>query len=222
MEVTKIQHILKHEGVDGWLLSDFRGRDPLAYKVLGLAIEPLASRRWFYYIPASGKPVKLVSAVESARLDELKGEKRIFATYAELKRALERLVGGRKVLAHYSPQGKVPYISFLDAGTYQLIRAVGARITSAQDALQKLFSLGAHAQRSQRQAAVLVDGVRREAFNMIFKHADKKGVHEIEVQSFILRKFEKLDLITNHAPIVGANEHPADPHFELTAKTPSE
>jgi Xaa-Pro dipeptidase len=218
MSIQKIQQILRTEGVDGWLFCDFRGRDPLAYQVLGLPKEPIASRRWFYYVPAQGRAVRLVSAVESTRLSELPGEQRVYATFAELAKALKRVVSGQKILMHYSPKGAVPYVSFVDAGTIELVRSAGAKVLSAKDALQHIFALPDEAKALQAKAAKLVDRVRSEAFQLIGRGASGKGVHEIEVQEHILDSFKKLNLITAHHPIVGVNEHPADPHFELTKK----
>ncbi|MCC6398888.1 MAG: aminopeptidase P family protein, partial [Bacteroidetes bacterium] len=69
MNLPLIQRALREKKIDGWLLYDFRNRDYLAYRVLGLDFEKMSSRRWYYYIPAKGEPRKLVSAVEKARLD---------------------------------------------------------------------------------------------------------------------------------------------------------
>lgn len=218
MGIQKIQSILRSEGVDGWLFCDFRGRDPLAYKVLNLEKEPVASRRWFYFVPASGRPIRVVSAVESSRLATISGELVVYRTYAELCKALARIVHGKKILMHYSPKGAVPYISFADAGTVELVRGAGAKVFSAKDALQHVFALPDEAKAMQAKAAKLVDGVRSRAFQLIAKHAPRKGIHEIEIQDYILAEFKRLNLITAHHPIVGANEHPADPHFELTSK----
>ena len=71
MDIGAIQRALAERGFDGWLFYDFRNRDHLAYRVLGLDFEKTTTRRWFYYIPAKGQPVRLVSTVEPKRLDAL-------------------------------------------------------------------------------------------------------------------------------------------------------
>ena len=55
--VAEIQAALRAAKLDGWLFYDFRHSDPLAYRILKLDEKMLASRRWFYYVPASGEPV---------------------------------------------------------------------------------------------------------------------------------------------------------------------
>jgi Xaa-Pro dipeptidase len=73
--VTEIQAALREAKLDGWLFYDFRHSDPLAYRILKLDENMLASRRWFYYIPASGEPVKIVQSIEQFKLDSLPGRK---------------------------------------------------------------------------------------------------------------------------------------------------
>ena len=62
--ITRIQEAVRAEGLDGWLLYDFHKRDPLAYRVLDLIAEGMTTRRWFYFIPAQGEPVRIVHPVE--------------------------------------------------------------------------------------------------------------------------------------------------------------
>jgi Xaa-Pro aminopeptidase len=50
--VAEIQAALRAAKLDGWLFYDFRHSDPLAYRILKLDEKMLASRRWFYYVPA--------------------------------------------------------------------------------------------------------------------------------------------------------------------------
>jgi hypothetical protein len=73
--VTEIQSALRDAKLDGWLFYDFRHSDPLAYRILKPDERMFASRRWFYYIPASGEPVKIVQSIEQFKLDSLPGRK---------------------------------------------------------------------------------------------------------------------------------------------------
>jgi Xaa-Pro aminopeptidase len=69
--VHEIALALGHAQLDGWLFYDFRLSDPLAYRILGLSEDGIATRRWFCFVPAHGKPRAIVSAVEAHRLDAL-------------------------------------------------------------------------------------------------------------------------------------------------------
>ncbi|MFH4325028.1 hypothetical protein WAJ71_21035, partial [Acinetobacter baumannii] len=70
--IDEIKAALKQQGFDGWLFYDFRGSDILIPRIL--QTERLSgSRRWFYYIPVSGEPVKVVHTIEPNQLDRLLG-----------------------------------------------------------------------------------------------------------------------------------------------------
>ena len=73
MNLEAIQAALRGAGFDGWLFYDHHHRDPIAYRVLGLPADRLTTRRWFYVIPATGEPRKLVHRIEQGRLDTLRG-----------------------------------------------------------------------------------------------------------------------------------------------------
>lgn len=107
-----IQAALQDERLDGWLFYDFRGSDPLAYRILGLDLGSLSTRRWYYFVPDDGPPVGLVSTVEPHRLDDLPGTTRTFFTWQEHDRALaEILRGPRRIAMQYSPRNAIPYVA---------------------------------------------------------------------------------------------------------------
>ena len=58
IDIAGIQAALAADGVDGWLLYDFRGLNPIAAGVARVNEQGghLATRRWYYLIPASGEP----------------------------------------------------------------------------------------------------------------------------------------------------------------------
>src|ERR1044072_2213754 len=87
--ITEIQAALRDAKLDGWLFYDFRHSDPLAYRILKLDEKMHASRRWFYYVPASGEPVKIVQSIEQFKLDSLPGKKLVFRGWRELNARLK-------------------------------------------------------------------------------------------------------------------------------------
>src|SRR5690625_6876034 len=52
-QLTAIQGALVELEIDGWLLYDLRGRNPVAGELLGLGA---LTRRYFVWIPAEGEP----------------------------------------------------------------------------------------------------------------------------------------------------------------------
>jgi len=219
MNLDRIQRALHDKGVDGWLLCDFRNRDYLAYRVLGLNFEKMSSRRWYYYIPSKGEAKKIVSAVEKQRLDTLPGIRRVYLSWNELHATLKKTLGAKKKIAmQYSPMNNVPYVSLVDAGTIELIRSFGHRIVSSADLVQMFVSVIDDAgYATHKEAASIMDRIRAEAFREIGRAvATNSGATEYDIQQFIMRRFAEEDLVTYDPPMVGTNEHPADPHFDLT------
>ncbi|MDH3251610.1 MAG: aminopeptidase P family protein [Ignavibacteria bacterium] len=220
MNLDQIQAALREQKIAGWLLCDFRNRDPLAYRVLGLDFTEMNSRRWYYWIPAKGEPRKLVHSVEKQKLDALPGKKEVYLTWEQLHRMLRKMLGtSRKQIAmQYSPRNNIPYVAFVDAGTVELIKSFGHRVVSSADLVQQFVSLvDEEGYRLHKEAGVLIDGIRAEAFGRIRDAVrTANGATEFDIQEFIMRRFREEGLTTYSPPMVGTNDHPADPHFDTS------
>lgn len=217
--LAALQAAVADEGVDAWLFYDFRGSDPIARRVLGLG-ERLATRRWFYCVPARGEPCGLVSAVEPGALDDLPGARRVYRSWEELQHGLRGLLAGlRRVAMQYSPRGEVPYVSRVDAGTLELVRAMGVEVCSAADLVQRVEATWNAAQfASHCRAAVVVRELVHAAFAEIgARQRAGRPLDEGGVQRFLLDGFARHGLVTAHPPIVAADAHSADPHYETPA-----
>jgi Xaa-Pro aminopeptidase len=219
MELQRIQAALKERKIDGWLFCDFHNRDHLAHRVLGMDATRMTTRRWFYFIPAKGEPKKLVHSVEKGKLDFLPGSKTVYLPWEQLHASLKKMLGPKKKIAmQYSPMNNIPAVSMVDAGTIELVKSFGHKIVSSADLVQ-LFEavIDEKGYASHKEAAAQVDRVRAEAFQRISDGIRQgNGVSELDVTKFIMQRFTDLGLTTGDAPIVGSNEHPADPHFEST------
>ena len=140
--VSQIQAALRAEKVDGWLFYDFRHSDPLAYRILKLDEDMAVSRRWFYYVPATGEPVKVVMSIEQFNLDSLPGKKLIYRGWQELHQRLREMLGtksgkAKRIAMQYSPMNDIPYMSRVDAGTIELIHSLGVEIVSSAELVQQ-------------------------------------------------------------------------------------
>jgi Xaa-Pro aminopeptidase len=218
MDLEAIQKALRDAGVDGWLFCDFHRRDPIAYSVLGLPRDGLASRRWFYYVPTEGEPVGLAHKVEPTMLDSLPGRVEHYLPWTELHDKLRRIVdGASKIAMQYSPNNEIPYISLADAGTVELVRSFGPQVVSSADLVQQFEAVHDEAGlQSHRDAGSIVQAVKDEAYaEMDRALTDSRPITEFEVMRFIMNRFEEQGLTSDGAtPIVGFNEHPADCHYE--------
>jgi Xaa-Pro aminopeptidase len=216
MELQRIQQALREKKLGGWLLCDFHNRDHLAYRVLGLDPNKMTTRRWFYFIPARGEPRKLVHTVEKGKLDALPGKKNVFLSWESLHAGLRSMLGTpKKIAMQYSPKNNIPYVSMVDAGVVELVKGFGHKIASSADLVQQFEALiGPEGYRLHKEAGVLVDRIRAEAFEKIRGAIVSGGMTEYDLAQFIMRRFRENGLTTADPPIVGTNEHPADPHFE--------
>jgi Xaa-Pro aminopeptidase len=217
--LAEIQRALVEEGFDAWLFYDFRGSDPIGRDILGLGAG-LATRRWFYLVPAAGTACALVSAVEPSALAPLPGATRIYRTWQELHAGLRDLLTGlRRVAMQYSPNNDVPYIARVDAGTVELVRACGADVVSSADLVQRFEAVwSAEQYASHTRAAVAVRAIVDAAFAEIRRRVSGgKPCTEGDVQRFILDQFAARGLVTHHPPIVAVNAHSADPHYQPPA-----
>ena len=219
MDLAAIQTALVAKGLDGWLFCDHHHRDPMAYRILGLG-RSMASRRWFYWLPAKGEPVKLSHRVEPRMLDALPGRQEHYLAWTELHQKLKAIVGGAKTIAmQYSPDNNIPYVGLVDAGTVELIRSFGPVVATSADLVQQFeATFGDVGLKSHVWAGERVERVRDEVFAAMAKAlAEGARVTEYEFKETIVERFDQLGLTCEgESPIVGFNDHPADPHFEPT------
>jgi len=214
--VSEIQQALCDAEIDGWLFYDFRGSDPLAYRILQLDPTLHVTRRWYYWIPAQGIPVKLLHRIEPHVLDTLPGQTDYYVSWEQQRQILARLLtGGLRVAMQYSPLNAVPYVSRVDAGTIELIRSYEVDVVSAADLIQTFEARWTDRQLESHQFAA---SALRRIVDQTFGHVHDAVMHgrsltEYGVQQFILARIRETGMVTSSAPIAAVNAHSADPHY---------
>lgn len=222
MNLAEIQKQIAEQQLDGWLLFDHHLRDPLAYRVLGLPAEGHVSRRWYYWIPAHGDPIKLVHKIEDWKLDGAPGAKRVYSSWSSQHSALsEILAGASRIAMQYSPNCMIPYVSLVDGGTVDLVRSFGKEVVTSAALVQYFEARWSHEQRAMHfEAGRRVDGILREAFQRIRTQIDSEGAAgEFEIAQFIRRRFEEHGMLPDDGPIVGVNANSGNPHYTPTAES---
>lgn len=215
-DLPQIQSALQHFGFDGWLLIDFRGSNVLARRVLDLETRHPQSRRLFYFIPATGAPRKLVHRIESTALDHLPGEKTIYLKWQELEAGLTTLVAGSKRVAlEYSPRNGNPYISRVDAGTVEVLKATGVEVASSGDLIQLFEASWSEAQWQMHLEATQHTTAAYDLVWNFVADAIRAGevIRETTVQELIMGHFARNGMTTYSPPIIGVNAHSGDPHY---------
>ena len=219
LDIPAVQRSLKADGLDGWLLYDFHGSNPIAARLAGL-IGAHTTRRWYYFIPASGQPRKLVHAIEPNTLTDLPGETTRYAGRLELEKGVAALVSGTNVIAmEYSPAGAIPYVSRVDAGTIEFIRTLGVQVKSSGDLIGRFEAAWNEAAiQTHRAASEKLYRIKDQAFAYASgRLAAGEPVHEFEIQQAMAAWFRAERLVTDAPPIVGAQENAGNPHYAPTA-----
>lgn len=223
LPVADIQRALQEERLDGWLLYDFQGSNPIATRISGLAAaRKMTTRRWYYLIPATGEPRGLVHAIERHNLDDLPGDKRAYAGRDRLMSGLGDLLAGlTRIAMEYSPANNIPYISRVDAGTIESIRQLGVEVVSSGDLVQRFEAVwSADALATHRRASEALYRIKDGAFDFIRQRLDSAPtLTEYDVQRTMLDSFDREGLVADHTPNVSAQENAGNPHYHPDQET---
>jgi Xaa-Pro dipeptidase len=225
MKLEEIQSALRNsgeaQGLDGWLFYDHHHRDPIAYRILGLDEHSFVSRRWFYFVPASGEPRKLVHRIEAGKLDALPGSKREYSSWQELEASLAALLdGATNVAMQYSPRNAIMYVSMVDAGTVELVRSMGKNVVSSADLVSLFEAVLSGAQiASHFEAQRRLDEVLRSGWQYLSDavRSTRGETDEFAMVAFFQEAIERAGLWTDHGPNCSAGPNSADSHYESTS-----
>lgn len=216
-----LQSALAKADVDGWLIYDFHGLNPVAVGMLQLP--GMSTRRFFVYIPRSGSPVALTHAIEQGPWISwpTKWKKEVYSGWRALESLLAKLVNGKRVAMEYSPGDAVPYLDRIPAGVIEMVRTAGATVVSSADLVSTFYAVWSADQRaSHERAARAVSTIGQQAIRLAGSRADSASpLTEYALRSWIKERFEAGGLETDHGPIVAVGPNAANPHYEPTAES---
>ena len=221
MDLDALQAAIRDAGADGWLFYDFRRSNPIAHRILGIPTHTFFSRRWCYYVPAHGEPVKLVSAVEAHVLESLPGQRRVYRTWQQYERDLGEMVrGAGRVAMEYVPRNAIPYCDKVDAGMVELVRSLGPEVVSSADFAQRF------------EAVLTPEQIagHRTAGHMLLRARDallpwlrarvlaETPLTEYDVRHEFARlmRVEGLDVPEDDEPLAAVNANAGNPHYSPT------
>lgn len=223
LPVADVQRALREDGLDGWLLYDFQGSNPIAARLSGLAAtKKMTTRRWYYLIPSHGEPRALVHAIERFNLDGLPGEKRPYAGRDRLVSGLrELLTGMKRVAMEYSPGNNIPYLSRVDAGTIESVRELGVEVTSSGDLVQRFEAIWSDAAlASHYTASEALYRIKDQAFALVRERlSSHTPMTELDVQQAMIGWLDRAGLIADDTPNVSAQENAGNPHYHPSPAT---
>jgi Xaa-Pro dipeptidase len=215
-----LQSSLSRAGLDGWLLYDFHGLNPVAVGMLELP--GMTTRRFFVYIPADGAPLAITHAIEQGPWAAWPAgwRKEKYSSWRQLESLLSDIVNGRKIAMEYSPGDAVPYLDRIPAGVLEMVRAAGATVVTSADLVSSFYAVWSDDQRaSHERAARAVSTIGQEAIRLAGSRADSAApLTEYALANWIRERFEAGGLETDHGPIVAIGPNAANPHYEPTAQ----
>jgi Xaa-Pro aminopeptidase len=216
-----VQAALKEDGLDGWLLYDFHGSNPIARSVVGLQNGgKMTTRRWFYLVPAQGEPRALVHAIEPDTLAHLPGQTRRYAGREALDRELDALLEGTgRVAMEYSPENAIPYVARVDAGTVEAVRRRGVEVVSSGDLVQRFEARWTpEGLESHLSASAALYRVKDRTFEAIGQALRRRTpITEYDVQQWMAGWFDEEGLVSDAHPVVAAMENAGNPHYQPQA-----
>jgi Xaa-Pro dipeptidase len=212
--LPELQAALGRAGLDGWLLYDFRGTNPIAAGILGL--DGMVTRRVFAYVPREGVPVAVTHAIEQGpwRHWPASWRREVYSSWRSLEGMVAALVGGRRIAMEYSPGDAVPYVDRVPGGVLEMVRAAGAQVVSSGELVTRFYAVWGDAEvASHRRAAETIASIAHEAF----RQAAPGTMTEYGIQQWILERFDQAELEVDHGPIIAIGPNAANPHYEPTA-----
>ncbi|ACY18482.1 M24 family metallopeptidase [Haliangium ochraceum] len=214
IDLDSVQGLLAIHDLDGWLLFDDDGQNPISLSIA----RPTGGRalhRWFYLIPADGRPTLVAHRADVERFGHLDGRRLVYGDRDSLRKQLKAALRGKKTLAmEYSPEAELPDLSRVDGGTLELVRAQGAKVRSSADLVQLAKSLWRPEQRSSHHVAVHhLHQLRVQALAFIGERLSRgQAVTERDVEELLQRGFEVRGLV-GPRPAVATATHTADPLY---------
>ena len=220
MGLHEAQEYLRQKGIDGWLVYDFKGSNPVLKRVVGGGDRHL-TRRVFYWIPAEGRPSLVASGIDRSAIQGIDASVRSYTHRASLHDALtDVLKGARSVAMEYAPGGTLPYVSRVDGGTLDMIRGLGKSVVPSGDLYQYAYARLSDAElATHRVAAAMLEKAKNDCYQYLFSEIMAgHRVTEHDGQQFLAKRFRDEGFVTDHDPIVAANAHAGDPHYAPSAE----
>ena len=212
--VARVQAALRERGLDGWLLYDFKDRNPIGRALLGLE---WTTRRGFALVPAEGRPRLLIHAIEHSSWRQLDWPRESYSSRVQMAARLRDLLAGcTRVATETSARGDVPYLDLLPAGIRDVIVDTGVELHSSGDLVSTFYAVWTPVQREEHgRASELVKVLARDAFARAADHVSRGET----LTEGVLATWIRDELVRRGAPvhadcIVAIGPKAADPHYD--------
>lgn len=214
LDLARVRATLVEQGLDGWLLFDFRGINPILSRLLGDI--GFSSRRLFILIPRQGDPTALVHKIELGAFapGQFPGKVVSYARWEELHAGLGDMVSGKKLAMEISPDDAVPYLDRVPLGVVELVRRLGGTVAGSAALVTRFASAWSTAELAGHiQSAEALAEIANEALRFAVTQGGS-GLTESQLQRRVVDAIHARGLVFDHPPIVGFGPNAANPHYE--------
>jgi hypothetical protein len=132
----RIQAALLVENLDGWLFYSFRGSDPIVESIPKLDSARLATRRWFYFVPALSEPQSWFMRMSPQCWMRCRGRREFIVPGSSSTPTCWTLLPVAGVSQRSTPHSMRSPIFRGDAATIELVRSFGVDVISSSDLVQ--------------------------------------------------------------------------------------
>lgn len=222
LNLAPTQDFMRRQQIDGWLLYDFRGNNPVFAQLL--PGQRTTTRRAMLFIPATGDPVLLQQTLDANQFEGLGIRRETYVSWRDLHAWLAGIATGRgRIAMEYAPANTLPVVSIADAGIVELVRGQGLEVVSSANLIQMCVARWSAAAVEQHAVASRkVTAIKDAAFARIREGiAAGQTPHEHEIAQFIRDRFKAEGLEWPDGPIVAVNAHSGDPHYEPSPEHPT-
>lgn len=205
---------LRKNAIDGWLLFDLEGRNPVMCALLGLGDGP--SRRVFLFLRPDSEPAAVAHRIELDPWAGWEGTLETYVGWRELESTLGALLRGcRRVAMEVSPGDAVPFVDLVPAGVVELVEGVGVEVVSSAPLIAGTYAqwgrrgYETHIFAGERIAAIAEAAYRRG----LEAAAEGSGMTEFDLAEWILGEIADAGL-DEGGTIVGLGPNSASAHYE--------
>jgi len=157
--------LAKHD-IDGWLLYDFRARNPITADLVG--IPEGQKRRYFVLVKPGAGPVALVQKIEVSAWEGWPYELQSYVGWDEMEEKLRAMLEGMGDIAmEVSPVDSIPYVDNVPAGVVELVESLGPTVVSSVDLISSTAAQwGERGYELHVQASKILVRTARAAFEL--------------------------------------------------------
>jgi len=210
LDLDALSAALRQRGLDGWLVYDFHGINPVARRFLGDT--GMLTRRLFIWLPAVGPLRLFVHGIDRPSIGGFPGEVEVFTTWQELHQLLAPLARGRRMAMETFAENAVPYLDLVPHGLVELLTRLGASVVTSAPLITQFASRWTAAElEDHRIVAEAIATIARDTLARVVREVG--GADEYEVQQKVVAELKARGYDFDDLPIVAFGSHAADPHY---------